>query len=62
MPLVPRDDLWEVCVGIFQGLTAEEVEEQYPEEWAHWQAKSWRYAIPGAESQLDFQQRVRQTM
>jgi probable phosphoglycerate mutase len=60
--VVPRDDLREVCVGIFEGFTAEELEAQHPEKWARWQAEVWRYAIPGAETQDDFQRRIWQAM
>jgi len=62
VPVSSRDDLREVCIGIFEGLTVEEVEVRYPEEWARWQAESWRYPISGAESQPHFQQRVWQAV
>jgi len=62
VPVMPRDDLREVRVGVFEGLTIEEIQSQHPVEWARWAAESWRYLIPGAETQDEFQRRVRGAM
>ena len=34
IPLVVMDEFKEVCVGVYEGLTREEVQERYPELWA----------------------------
>ncbi|MBU0490661.1 MAG: histidine phosphatase family protein [Chloroflexi bacterium] len=62
VPLVPHDGLREVRVGIFEGLVWDEIQVRYPVEWERWQAESWHYTIPGAETQDEFQQRIWQAI
>lgn len=42
----------EIDLGDFQGLTAEQINAKYPEEWAAWRADFYHYVIPGGESRM----------
>ena len=44
--------------GVFQGLTPEEIAQQYPEGYARWQRRETDFAPPGGESMVAFRQRV----
>jgi len=59
-PLVTIDEFAEVHFGLFEGLTADEIRERYPDEFARWNddrlAPSYTY--PAGESRADFANRV----
>jgi broad specificity phosphatase PhoE len=59
-PLVTIDEFAEVHFGLFEGLTADEIRERYPEEFARWNADrlSPTYTYPEGESRADFTNRV----
>lgn len=67
LPLVCEPMLREIKFGIFEGLTAPEIEAKYPEEYARW-SRSWHdaslgsfirdYAPPGAESTQELHARA----
>ncbi len=57
LQLIP--DLAERHFGVFQGLTPEEVLQQYPEDHLRWQARDPDFCPQGGESLRDFSQRVR---
>jgi len=40
-PIVFMDEFQEICMGVYQGLTQKEAEEQYPETWTRL-AKTWK--------------------
>ncbi|AHC13529.1 histidine phosphatase family protein [Salinispira pacifica] len=46
--IIRRDALKELDTGIFSGLTFDEIQSQYPEEWNSFQHHSWE-AVPSAE-------------
>ncbi len=48
MPVEEREELNELDIGLFTGLSAGEARARYPAEWALFQAQSWE-AVPGAE-------------
>ena len=54
------EEFAEVHFGIFEGLTADEIKERHPEEYARWNADRLAptYAYPGGESRADFAARV----
>ncbi|MEZ4666808.1 MAG: histidine phosphatase family protein [Anaerolineae bacterium] len=58
--LVPHTDvrLREFNLGIFQGLTRQEIEERYPAEWHHFHADYWNYVVEQGESRRALQQRM----
>ena len=60
--LVPHSDtrLREFNLGIFQGLTREQIEERYPEQWQEFRIDYWNYVIPQGESRRALQVRVHQ--
>jgi len=45
-------------LGIFQGLTRDEIQEKYPAEWALMRSDYWGYVIPDGESRGDTQRRA----
>ncbi|HVN63926.1 MAG TPA: histidine phosphatase family protein [Candidatus Binataceae bacterium] len=55
------EEFAEVHFGLFEGLTAEEIRERYPREFARFSTDrlSADYAYPGGESRADFTRRVR---
>jgi broad specificity phosphatase PhoE len=54
------DERWrEIHLGIFQGLTHTEMEQQYPDEVAARKADLWGYAYPQGESRRDLGNRAR---
>lgn len=59
-PLVTIDDFAEVHFGLFEGLTADEIRERYPDEFARWNADRLAptYTYPAGESRADFANRV----
>jgi probable phosphoglycerate mutase len=53
------DPRWrEFHLGIFQGLTREEIQATYPDEWHQFRVDYWDYVVPGGESRRMFQSRV----
>lgn len=54
--------LRERAVGIWQGLTRQEIASWYPEEYAQLQADPENYRIPGGESRRDVRERLRAFM
>jgi len=59
-PLVTIDDFAEVHFGQFEGLTADEIRERYPDEFARWNADRLAptYTYPEGESRAAFTERV----
>jgi broad specificity phosphatase PhoE len=59
-PLVTIDEFAEVHFGLFEGLTADEIRERYPEEFARWNADRLApaYTYPAGESRANFTNRV----
>ncbi len=59
--LVTIEEFAEVHFGLFEGLTAEEIRERYPEEFARWRADPLApaYTYPGGENRGAFAERVR---
>ncbi len=47
-PVEVREELQELDIGLFTGLTAEQAQERHPREWARFQEESWE-GVPGAE-------------
>jgi broad specificity phosphatase PhoE len=53
------DTRWrEINVGVFQGMTAAEVEQHYPAELAAWRADTPDYRVPNGESRRELQDRA----
>jgi broad specificity phosphatase PhoE len=54
------EELVEVHFGLFEGLTADEIRERYPEHYADWNADRFApgYVYPDGESRAAFAQRV----
>ena len=54
------EEFVEVNFGLFEGLTAQEIRERYPEHYAHWSTDRLApgYAYPDGESRLAFAERV----
>jgi probable phosphoglycerate mutase len=44
--------------GIFQALTPEEIQQRYPAEYVHWQARDPHFAMEGGESLMQFRARL----
>jgi broad specificity phosphatase PhoE len=59
-PLVTIDEFAEVHFGLFEGLTADEIRERYPGEFARWNADRLApgYTYPEGESRAGFANRV----
>ncbi len=59
-PLITIDEFAEVHFGLFEGLTADEIRERYPDEFARWNADRLApdYAFPAGESRAAFTNRV----
>ena len=59
-PLVTIDEFAEVHFGLFEGLTADEIRERYPDEFARWNADRLAptYTYPEGESRAAFTDRV----
>ena len=54
------EEFVEVHFGLFEGLTAEEIRQRYPEHYAHWSTDRFApgYAYPDGDSRRAFAQRV----
>jgi broad specificity phosphatase PhoE len=59
-PLITIDQFAEVHFGLFEGLTADEIRERYPDEFARWNADRLApaYTYPEGESRAVFTNRV----
>ena len=59
-PHVTIDEFAEVHFGLFEGLTADEIRQRYPDEFARWNADRLAptYTYPAGESRADFTNRV----
>lgn len=55
---IPLKNLDEKGFGLWEGLTADQIQEQFPLEWESWLAEPFTYKPPEAESFGDFQDRV----
>lgn len=51
--------LRERAFGVFEGSTLEQIRERFPQEHARWQAREPGFVIPGGESLVQLQARVR---
>jgi len=58
--IVAIDEFAEVHFGLFEGLTADEIRQRYPEEFARWRAEplALSYTYPGGENRGEFAERV----
>lgn len=58
--LITIEEFAEVHFGLFEGLTADEIRERYPEEYARWNADRLAptFSYPGGESRAAFGKRV----
>jgi len=58
--IVTIDEFAEVHFGLFEGLTADEIRERYPEEFARWNVDRLKpsYTYPAGESRVAFADRV----
>lgn len=58
--IVTIEEFAEVHFGLFEGLTADEIRERYPEEYARWNADRLAptFSYPGGESRAAFAERV----
>jgi broad specificity phosphatase PhoE len=59
-PLTIIEDFAEVHFGLFEGLTADEIRDRYPDHYAEWNVDrlAASYAYPGGESRTAFAERV----
>ncbi len=54
----PSEALREIYLGLWEGLTTEELAQRYPKEWALWtEEPSWD-VVPGGEGAVPFEARV----
>jgi len=53
-----REDLREVGLGEWEGLTAAEIRERYPELWERWATKPSWDVVPGSAGSKKFERRV----
>jgi broad specificity phosphatase PhoE len=51
-PVIPRDGLREISHGRWEGRTRAEVEQEYPEEYARWEADPYSFSPAGGEAGL----------
>ena len=58
MPVVFVDDFAEICVGVYEGLTRQEVQAQYPDVWAKLASRTPDDAPTGGESHRAFDARI----
>jgi broad specificity phosphatase PhoE len=58
--IITIEDFAEVHFGLFEGLTADEIRERYPEDFARWNVDrlASTYTYPGGESRAEFLARV----
>jgi len=58
VPFTPMRELRERSVGIWEGLTREEIEQHYPAEYIAWRADLLNYRPQGGECLADVRERV----
>ncbi len=58
VPFTPLRELRERSVGAWEGLTAEEIRERFPSEYASWRADLLNYRPPGGECLIDVKDRI----
>ena len=58
LPLHVDEDLRELDAGPWEGLTAGEIEQRYPEEYRRWEEDPGAFRLPGRETLGEVQQRV----
>jgi alpha-ribazole phosphatase/probable phosphoglycerate mutase len=58
IPYTPLRELRERSVGVWEGFTAEEIRERFPEEYKAWRADLLNYRPPGGECLVDVMIRV----
>ena len=58
LPMETENDLREICVGLYEGLTREEVASKYPERWKQGASRSFTTAVHDGESAQEVQDRV----
>jgi alpha-ribazole phosphatase len=54
----PLPELRERSVGAWEGLTAEEIKERFPEQYTAWRADLLNYRPPGGECLVDVSERI----
>ncbi len=55
---VPDERLREIKLGVFEGLTSDEIEVQYPEAYRQWQGDDDDYVLPEGESRREVMRRA----
>ncbi|MEW6409893.1 MAG: histidine phosphatase family protein [Nitrospirota bacterium] len=58
IPVIIKEELKERKLGKWEGLTLNEIIEQYPEGWSAWKADMMNYRPPGGESLRELSDRV----
>ncbi|HSW31592.1 MAG TPA: histidine phosphatase family protein [Longimicrobiales bacterium] len=58
VPVRVEEDLTEMALGPWEGLSEEEVARRYPREWAVWQTSPTRLQLPGRETLAEVLRRV----
>lgn len=58
IPYTPLRELRERSVGAWEGLTAEEIKERFPEQYTAWRADLLNYRPPGGECLVDVSARI----
>jgi broad specificity phosphatase PhoE len=58
MPAVELAELREIALGEWEGMTREEMIEEYPQEWARWEREPSWDIVPGSEGAAVFEKRV----
>lgn len=58
IPFQKLSEMNEKGFGLWEGLNADEIQEQFPVEWQSWLDEPFTYVPPCAESFLDFKYRV----
>ena len=56
--VIRKPDLREICFGVFEGLTYDEIVAKYPALYSRWLAKPFGTKIPGGEAPSVFKNRV----
>ena len=58
--ITPQTDtrLQEFNLGVFQGLTRDEIQQHYPDEWRDFERDYWNYSITNGESRRTLQTRA----
>jgi alpha-ribazole phosphatase len=58
VPVVPLRELRERSVGVWEGLTAEEIKQRFPGEYPVWRADLLNYRPQGGECLVDVKERI----